>query len=410
MTKYSIVGIGMSLQLGLLVGCGDPARSENSDAGLVGTTGEDDEAEDADAGESTTGDEASDADADAGADESTTSDGEPQGDGSSDGAPEEPTCEQGNFSVSVQPGTPRVMLVLDKSRSMTNAWDHDGSLDTPQISRWHSLHNVVAELTAEFEGAVEFGAQLFPSADAWLDEPTNAFSCNVREAPEVAVGPDTAAAILAAIPAPEDLTISGGTPATAGIQSAANHLMELPGEEPRAIVLVTDGAANCSAEELPEDTLFEYDAALPGNVEHTYGTMGIPVYVVGINILDEMGTKPAVNAYEALSEVAVAGGAPSEGPDTFYNAFNEIELIEALQTVAGQIECTLPLQDEPDFPDLVEITVDGATFSQVADCNGENGWVYTSPAAPYNAVRLCGTACEMLQGGGGTVDIEYLCP
>lgn len=409
MTKCSIVGIGMCLQLGLLVGCGDTSRVENSDAGLAGgTTGEVDEVDDADAGDSTTGDGAADADADAG-DEESSSSGEPADDGTDD-APVEPTCEQGSFSVSVQPGTPRVMLVLDKSRSMTNFWDHDVDPTTPEISRWHSLHNVVADLTGEFSGAVEFGAQLSPSADAWLDEPTNDFSCNVRGAPEVAVAADTAQAIMNAIPAAEDLTISGGTPATAGIASAANHLMELPGEDPKAIVLVTDGAANCNPDQAPEDTLFVYDAALPTSVAHTYGEMSIPVYVVGINILDEMGTKPAVNAYEALSEVAVAGGAPADGPDTFYNAFNEIELVDALQTVAGQIECTLPLQQSPEFPELVEITVDGATFSEVGDCDGENGFVYTSLAAPYNAVRLCGTACDMLQGSGGSVDIEYLCP
>jgi hypothetical protein len=409
MTKYSIVGIAAFLGLGLVLGCGDHDRTENSDAGLGGTTGAADDAGDADAGESTTGDEAADADADAGADESSTGAPEPADDGSGD-APAEPTCEQGSFTVSVEPGTPRVMLVLDKSRSMTNFWDHDADPTTPEISRWHSLHNVVAELTTQFSGTVEFGAQLFPSAEAWLDEPTNAFSCDVREAPEVGVGPDTAAAILQAIPAAEDLTISGGTPATAGIQSAASHLMEMPGEDPRAIVLVTDGAANCNPGEAPEDTLFVYDAALPTSVAHAYGTMSIPVYVVGINILDEMGTKPAVNAYEALSEVAVAGGAPSDGPDTFYNAFNELELVDALETVAGQIECTLPLQEEPEHPDLVQITIDGATFSQTADCDAGNGWVYTSPAGPLNAVRLCGTACDMLQDGGGTVEIEYLCP
>lgn len=410
MTKYSIVGI---IGLQLLVGCGKSDTFERGDAGLGETSGDSgDDAADADAGDSTTGDDGADADADAG-DESTSDGGEPADDGAADAGADDgegPTCDQASFSVSVQPGTPRVMLVLDKSNSMNVYWDHDADPLTPTISRWHSLHNVVEALTAEFTGHVEFGAQLFPSADAYLDEPTNAFSCDVRPTPEVAVAPDTAAAILASIPAAEGAAISGGTPATAGIDSATNHLMELPGNDPKAIVLVTDGAANCNPGEAAGDTLFVYDSDLPLTVEQVYGNMSIPVYVVGINILDEMGTKPAVNAYEALNEVALAGGAPSDGLDAFYNTFNEIELVEALQTVTGQIECTLPLDQEPEFPELVEITVGGATYAEVADCEAENGWVYTSPGGPYNAVRLCGTACESLQGDGGMVDIDYLCP
>jgi hypothetical protein len=408
MTKYSIVGI---IGLGLLVGCGKSDTQERSDAGLGETSdGSGDDAADADAGDSTTGDDGADADGD----DSSTGGGEPADDGSADadadGGDDGPTCDQASFSVSLQPGTPRVMLVLDKSNSMNNHWDHDADPNTAQISRWHSLVNVVEALTAEFTGHVEFGAQLFPSAIAYLDEPTNAFSCDVRPTPEVAVGPDTAAAILAAIPAAVGSSISGGTPATAGIDSALNHLMELPGNDPKAIVLVTDGAANCNPSEAAGDTLFVYDSDLPVTVEQVYNHLSIPVYVVGINILDVMGTKPAVNAYDALNEVALAGGAPSNGPDAFYNAFNEIELIEALQTVTGQIECTLPLDQEPEFPELVELTVGGVTYGEVADCEADDGWVYTSPGGPYNAVRLCGTACESLQGDGGMVDIDYLCP
>ena len=56
------------------------------------------------------------------------------------------------------------------------------------------------------------------------------------------------------------------------------------------------------------------------------------------------------------------------------------------------------------------MTIAGATFSEVTDCDAENGFVYTSPAGPFNSIRLCGSACEMLQGEGGSVAIDYLCP
>jgi hypothetical protein len=406
MSKCGIIGFFGTTGLLLFTGCGDHGDSENGDAATLagdsadGTGGED-------AGGSDDGDE----DATAGGDESTGGqEPPPAGDGDGDDGPMAPSCEEGAFSVEVQPGTPRVMLVLDKSRSMTAVWDHDANAGTPDITRWNSLHNVVEFLTMQLGHDIEFGAQLFPSKIAWLDEPVNDFSCDVSAAPEVAVGPDQGPAILEAIPAALDWDISGGTPATAGIVSAADHLMRLPGDDPRAIILVTDGAANCNPGEAPGDTLFFYDAQLPSVVETTFDDMGIPVYVVGINILNVMGTKPAVNAYEALNEVALAGGSPAPGADAFYNTFNEIELAAALETVTGQIECTLTLEAEPEYPELVEITTAGATYHEVADCDADNGFVYSSPGGPYNSVRLCGTACDALQGDGGTVSIDYLCP
>jgi hypothetical protein len=405
MTKCGIITVLGATTL-LLAACGDSADSDGVGAGTLasdtaaGSTGDQDDAD------GSTGGAQDDADGDG---SSGAADDAADGDaGSDDGG--QATCEQANYSVMLEPGTPRVMLVLDKSRSMTAMWDHDGDPNTPNVSRWNSLYHVVDFLTSQFGEQVEFGAQLFPSAGAWLDEPTNDFSCLVQEAPEIAVGPGTAATIGDIIPGPDDLTISGGTPATAGILSAAEHLMMLGGSDPRAIILVTDGAANCNPTEAPEDTLFVYDAELPGVVESTFADMKIPVYVVGINILDQMGTKPAVNAYESLNEVALAGGAPAEGVDSFYNTFNEAQLSDALTTVAGQIECTVNLQDEPEHPDLVEITAGGVKYDEVVDCESENGWVYTSPGGPYNAIRLCGSACDTLQGDGGTVAIDYTCP
>ncbi len=361
-------------------------------------------------------DETTDATLDAGDDEdadSSTGESDSVDGTSSDGADSstgEPVdCEQAQYAIQLEPLPPNVMLVLDKSRSMTNPWDHDLDPTTPQLSRWHSLHNVVSDMTDQFAGTINFGSILFPSADAWLDEPINDHSCVVAAFPEVEVAPNTRDDILASMPAPTDLTISGGTPTAAGVQTAVDHLLSLPGDAPRAVLLLTDGAANCNPDEAPEDTLFVYDAQVPLVVAAAFADHAIPTYVIGINILDEMGTKPAVNPYEALTEVASAGGAPSTGIDTFYNSFNEIELADALEQVAMKIECTVSLPEEPQFPDLAEVSVDGTGWNQVADCDAGDGWVYTSPVAPFNAIQLCGTACDALQGGG-TVQVEYGCP
>lgn len=404
MQKYSNGLVVVALGLGLAA-CGDgvaeEAVSQGASIGSADTTGDDAETTDASVsqGEASTSGDASDSD-----DESSSDDGADES--SSTG---EPQCEQSDYDFELVPTPPNVMLVLDKSRSMSNVWDHDIDADTPDISRWHSLHNVVDSLTTEFAGRIHFGAQLFPSAAAYLDEPTNDFSCMVEGEPEVGVGPDTAADIVAALPAAEDFSISGGTPTVAGVSSALEHLLTLGDEAPRAILLLTDGAANCSTDEAPEDTLFVYDSETPHVVASAFADHGIPTYVVGINILDEMGTKPAVNPFEALTEVADAGGVAAQAGDHFYNSFNEIELVAALEVVADRIECTISLPDMPQHPEEVAVSVDGLAQGSVADCTAEDGWVYTAPAGPYNAIQLCGTACEALQGGG-VVGVDFGCP
>ena len=392
-----------------IVGCADGRTGHRATGGISDSVG---------SGE--TGDESPEPeDEDDGQDGSTTDDApaetegmsgssEEGGDGST-GEDDDEVCEQSMYSFEVEAHAPSVMLVLDKSRSMTNVWDHDLNPATADISRWHSLHNVVTQLLADFGSEIDFGAQLFPSADAYLDEPTNAWSCEVEGAPEVAVGPGTANQILAAMPAGADFSISGGTPAVAGLRNAVEHLDNHAGEGARAIVFVTDGAANCNENEAADDTLFVYDDRVPDVIADAFNTYSIPVYVVGINILDEMGTKPAVNAYEAITDAAQSGGAPAPGAFPFYNAFNEIDLENALEEVLDDIECTVNLDVTPTFPENVAVTVDGTGYLDVADCDTQDGWMYTAPAGPFNAIQLCGAACDALQDGG-LVEVDYVCP
>lgn len=389
-----------------IAGCADGRNNHRATGGVSDSLGG---AETGDDGDTRPGAEDDGDDGTTDAPETDGMTGSEEGGDASTGEGDDDVCEQSMYSFQVDAQTPDVMLVLDKSRSMSNLWDHDLNPATPEISRWHSLHNVVSRLLADFGGQMNFGAQLFPAADAWLDEPTNAWSCRVAAAPEVAVGPNTAAQIIAAMPAGEDFSISGGTPAVAGLRNAIEHLDDNAGKGARAIVFVTDGAANCNENEAAGETLFVYDDRVPDVIADAFNTYSIPVYVVGINILDEMGTKPAVNAYEAITDAAQAGGAPAPGPFPFYNAFNEIDLADALEAVLDDIECTINLDVEPAFPENVGVTVDGTGYLEVADCDAQDGWVYTAPAGPFNAIQLCGSACQALQDGG-LVEVDYICP
>jgi hypothetical protein len=313
------------------------------------------------------------------------------------------------------------MLVLDKSGSMVSEldgfWDHDDDPTTVDLSRWNSLHNVVDFVVDGFDAQINFGAVLFPSESA-----TNQYSasaCLVSATPEVPVAGMNATDILASIPAALDTSLQGATPATAGIQTAIEHLQTLDREVPRFMVLVTDGAANCSADYATASELLEnYDENLPLRIGDAYENGGIPTYVVGIDILDEVAGVgadgvPEVNTFVELNTVAEAGGRPRDGDEKFFNAVNEIELQAALEEIAGQVvSCVIPLDPPPIHPTFVEVEIGGETLPHVNDCASEDGWVFVEPDGPYDALELCGTACEMLiaMGQMGSVDAIYGCP
>lgn len=333
-------------------------------------------------------------------------------------------CEQADFVLEAVP--PNVMLVIDKSGSMVNVnnnWDSDNDPDTPEETRWASLYDVVESVVTSFEAEINFGANLFPSTEAQLVFGEGA--CPVSSEPEVPVQPMNAAAILAGIPGrnADGDEVIGATPATAGIEAARAHLKTLDSSVDRFMILITDGAANCGADAdtsacpgLGCGLMEEYDANLPLVVGSAYTDDLIPTFVVGIDIQDELqgsGAQdgaPEANTFQELNTVAEAGGRARDGAAKFFNAANEIELQEALQEIAGQVvSCTVPLDPVPSHPDLVEIEIEGQKVKMVDDCSSEDGWVYVNPDGPYDAIRLCGTACDML-AEFGSLDALYECP
>jgi len=338
---------------------------------------------------------------------------------SGESSDEGPVCGEATFVLEAVP--PNVVLVLDKSGSMVlEQWDADQDPSTEVVTRWSSLHNVVSFILGNFDEEVNFGMTLFPSLEA--ESALSTAACGMSDAPEVGVGPQNGAAVLDAIPGAGATSnrIQGGTPATAGIRVARDHLATLDPTIDRFMILVTDGAANCSDDYTDCSgagcELFEvYDADLPAVVGDAFSVDAIPTFVVGIDILNEVigeseyDGKPAVNTFEKLNEVAVAGGRPRDGEEKFFNALNEADLQAALQQIAGQVvSCTVPLDPAPEHPNFVSIEIDGQDVPRATDCETEDGWIFVDPSAP-NLVRLCNAACDML-GLGGSLDAIYGCP
>ena len=307
--------------------------------------------------------------------------------------------------VKVEVVKPKVMLVLDKSGSMAmETWDDDGDPSTAEVTRWHTLHGVVDGLLEARESQVEFGATLFPSAGASGDDYAKA--CLMNDTSEVGVALDNRERIMATLPG-ADAEVEGGTPATAGISRALDHLLDIDTEDPLAMILVTDGAANCMEGLSGYESMETYDENLPSAVAEAHGSHGIPTYVVGIDIRDEEATLPKVNPFDKLNEVAQMGGAPRDGSESFYNVSDAAELQAALDEIAGSLSCAIELDQLPPDENAMLVTVGGEQQEEVSDCDTEDGWRW-APDAAEGTVEMCGSACETFQATG-EVDVDFLC-
>ena len=320
--------------------------------------------------------------------------------------------------ATLKPVVPNMMLVLDKSGSMVvnpgGYWDHDNDPNTAKITRWNSLYSVVDLVVTKFNDKLNFGANLFPSKFATGAYDANA--CKVNANVEIPVAAKNGPNILAGIPGPMDVSLKGGTPTSAGMIAALKHLKTLPADVPRAVLLVTDGAANCTMG-APVPGLFEaYDNNVHTIVSDAYTVDKIPTYVVGIDTKNVVSPKVAdgnpdeTNTYVKLNELATQGGKPKNDPnEKFYNATNQIQLAAALDAIiADALSCVIPLDMEPAKPELTKVKVLGADVPKVMDCDKENGWVYTNPNGPYDAIELCGTACTNLKQSG-KAEVNFFC-
>lgn len=326
-----------------------------------------------------------------------------------------PPCVE--FSEALAFGAPKLVLVLDKSGSMDLAvpgWDHDMDPNTPHISRWNSLRQVVAQVVAAHDAELELGVALFPSLAA--SNVYDVTACPVQDPLELPAAAMNGANVLALLPPGDTTMLEGGTPAAAGLTAALTHLAGFTAR-PRAAVLVTDGLANCRLAVNSEKERFEvYDEAVHAVVVDAYAEQGIVTHVVGIEPFDMVtpevqdGNPDGVNQVDKLDLLANQGGRPRGGPgDKFHRADNQLELQAAFDAIVADTQrCVLALPSEPLFVDKVDVVIDGGLVPKIQDCGAEHGWTYVFPLGPFIEIELCGSACADLKAVG-EAEVQHFC-
>lgn len=309
-------------------------------------------------------------------------------------------CEE--IIANADPQTPDMMIVLDRSGSMT-----DGG-------RWVPSVNAVRLVTEELQGQIRFGLAMFP------DPPTDPgmvlgdiaacfnapdFNACVAEIEVQACAPGSIVTPIEINNAPAigmalDRTVpAGGTPTGGTLQMLVDAFAnQAVGPDaaivPKYILLVTDGQPTCPSG--GGSDVNQADIDLSYMAMDALTARGVRSYVIGY---DTSGPENAELA-TVLDGLAQRG---NTGDTAHHPVEDEDSLLMTIRNIAARaVSCSYMLDQVPLQPEFVLVKLDG----QQINLGDPNGWQMVGD----RTVELTGAACDTLQGGGAhSVAVQVLC-
>jgi hypothetical protein len=285
-----------------------------------------------------------------------------------------------------------LLLVLDRSSSMTRAMDsaNDCAVGATTCSqRWATITSSLDKVLASSSNDLNWGLKFFSS-------PTTATtgtggrggtgtssSCYVAAGVEVPVGPGNANTIQTRI---STAGTASTTPTRAAVDAAVAYLKTVNDGNNKFILLATDGEPNCASGSSGTST-----TDLPATVTAVENAVaaGYKVFVIGVG-------PEATN----LTSLAQAGGT-----EKFYSALTPDALSGALASIVTTVAagCTYELPSVPTAPDAVGVFVDKSLIPQ----DDSEGWSYESGSS--TTITIHGTYCDDLTSGKKT-QVEIFLP
>jgi hypothetical protein len=290
----------------------------------------------------------------------------------------------------IQAVPPDLLIILDKSQSMTQNADGSACGRGCTTSKWTQMTAAIKQVVSMTDTTVRWGLKYFADSG----------TCGVGNAVAVQIGNTTGAMITTSI----NGTMPGGsTPTRLAVSSGAQYLTGLTDMNPRYILLATDGLPNC----IPNDTNYmdmDPDGAVQAITDAA--TAGVPTFVVGI------GTIP--NATATLARMATAGGkAPAAAPG-YYQVNTTADLVGVLNTIQGMVaSCVFPLAPPPPAPDNIAVHADANSIPK--DTTHANGWDYVGTCSSAQTtpcqIQVYGSWCDRVLAKEFTdVQALYGCP
>lgn len=292
--------------------------------------------------------------------------------------------------VPIEPAIPDILIVMDRSLSMT--WDvaggtcgstsPQGTGDCGTDSRWYQTTVALQQVVQDTQDKVNWG--LFYLGN-------EATQCGVSTAPDVPITVGEVYPLIEQSLAAVQFTGQPGTPTASAIKNAAAYLQKVTDTNPKYLLLATDGEPNCAG----GYNLMQTDAQGTATAITNARNAGYDTFVVGIAT---DGT--ATDATEALNMAAQAGGHPQTGAATEYYAVNDTEsLKQALTQIVGiATSCVISLANTPQGEWTIAISATNSSGETVEVKNdSENGWAYSDTTR--TSITLVGTACDGLKSG-----------
>jgi hypothetical protein len=321
----------------------------------------------------------------------------------------------GSTTTAAQTKQPNILLVIDKSHSMT---------DTPAgftSDKWTAMKTALTAAIDAVKGQISLGLELYPfqaSASTPIPIPcSDALCCQLPadgaaiEVP-IELGTSSVPKIINALNATAP---SGGTPTAAALQRAYEYYTvgagaALQGE--KYVLLATDGAPNCNSSLTCTGTTCVPNIDMTCTVANcctgpngsinclddmaavqqitNLKAVNVPTFVVGIP-----GTQ---NFKTVLNNMAVAGGVPATGATSFYDvppSGGVQGLTDTFKQITTSLvrSCDIQLQDAPMAANLVNVAIDCTVVPQGSDATA--GWVLTG-----TTITLRGTTCDYVQTTG----------
>jgi hypothetical protein len=291
----------------------------------------------------------------------------------------------GNSASSMTQLPADLLLVLDRSGSMTNGISDDDPCDPASgtcAQRWTTMMAAMRTVLATSPTSIRWGLKFFSTPGLTGGSGSTPAGCVVTSDVEVPVATDNADAITSSI---ATTSPNYNTPTRAAIQVAVAYLSAVQDGRSKYILLATDGQPNCPA---------TGDVATATDLEPAVAaiaaarSVGIAVYVIGVG--------PSAGNLDQM--------ASSGGTNQFYPALSPQALTAALNAIVGTVaSCVYTMSSTPPDPNNLGVYLD----KQLVLESATDGWTLSSP----NAVTFHGPTCERIKAGAYTsVQVLFGCP
>jgi hypothetical protein len=287
--------------------------------------------------------------------------------------------------ISLMPAIPKVMFVLDRSDSMSSLFG--------TTTRWQALSGALNVVLPPVDQTMEIGALIFPS-DSFA-------ACSVASSPAITPALGNVDTLLNLI---HNTRPAGHTPTAVALNVAGGSILsDRAATGARAMVLATDGAPNCNSSLDPRTCNCGGVGCGVGadclddvrTIESIRGLaqQNLPTYVIGIQDMPGVLT-------DVLNQMALAGGRPKPGSQSYYAVTSQPELEVALTTIRNQVgACVFLTTSVPDAQGSLQLTVNGTVVP--FDPTSTDGWSWTN--RDNGELEIFGAPCARLTSLGNAM-------